>query len=51
MLQIKKQMANILEYKVGNNANIANFVRLCKTLNERLYNISRILNTFGFFTN
>ena len=31
MLQIKKETANIWEYKVGNNANIANFVRLWKT--------------------
>ena len=28
MFQIKKQIANILEYKVGDNANIANFVFL-----------------------
>ena len=31
MLQIKKETANIWEYKDGNNANIANFVRLWKT--------------------
>ena len=31
MLQIKKETANIWEYKVGNNANIANFVYLWKT--------------------
>ena len=29
MVQIKKQIANIWEYTVGNNANIANFVCLC----------------------
>ena len=26
MVQIKKKSANILQYKIGNNANIANFV-------------------------
>ena len=26
MLQVKKEMANILEYKVGNNANFTNFM-------------------------
>ena len=31
MLQIKKKTANIWEYKVGNNANIANLVCLWKT--------------------
>ena len=31
MLQIKKETTDILEYKVGNNANIAYFVRLWKT--------------------
>ena len=30
MFLIKKEIANIWEYKVGNNANIANFVRLWK---------------------
>ena len=30
MLQIKVETANIWEYKVGNNDNIANFVRLGK---------------------
>ena len=34
MLQIKKEIANIWEYKVGNNANIANFVHLRKTRME-----------------
>ena len=28
MIQIKKEMGNIWEYKVGNNASIVNFVRL-----------------------
>ena len=28
MLQIKKETANIYQYKVGNNANIGNFMRL-----------------------
>ena len=50
MLQIKKEMANILEYKVGNNVNFANFVRLWKTrmaqwkntLQKRLYKIKEI---------
>ena len=31
MLQIKKETANVWEYKVGSNANIANCVRLWKT--------------------
>ena len=31
MLQIKKGIVNIWEYKAGNNAYIANFVRLWKT--------------------
>ena len=31
MLQIKKTNANIREYKVGNNANIANFVPIFST--------------------
>ena len=31
MLQIRKETANLLQYKVGNNADIANFVRLWKT--------------------
>ena len=30
MLQIKKETANIWEYKVGNNNNITNFVHLSK---------------------
>ena len=30
MLQLKKETANIWEYKVGNNATIANFARLWK---------------------
>ena len=30
MLQIKKETANIPEYKVANNANIANFMPLWK---------------------
>ena len=30
MLQIKKDTATIPEYKVGSNANIANFMRLWK---------------------
>ena len=33
MLQIKKGNEDIWEYKVGNNTNIANFVRLWKTRN------------------
>ena len=37
MLQIKKRTANLWEYKVVNNANIANFVRLWKP--ESLYRI------------
>ena len=28
IVQIEKEIANIWEYKVGNNANIVNFVRL-----------------------
>ena len=31
MLQMKKEIVNIWEYKVDNNANIANFVSLWKT--------------------
>ena len=31
MLQIKKERANISQYKAGNNANIGNFVRFWKT--------------------
>ena len=31
MLQIKKETANIYQYKVGNNANIGNFMRLWET--------------------
>ena len=31
MLQIKKGTGNLCEHKVGNNANIANFVCLWKT--------------------
>ena len=31
MLQIEKETVNIWEYKVGNNANIANFMCLWKT--------------------
>ena len=31
MLQLQKKIAKILEYKIGNNAIIANFVRLWKT--------------------
>ena len=30
MLQIKQETADISQYKVGNNANIANFVQLWK---------------------
>ena len=30
MVQIMKKTPNIWEYKVGNNGNIANFVRLLK---------------------
>ena len=31
MLQMKKEMENMWEYKVGNNTNIANYVSLWKT--------------------
>ena len=31
MLQVKKETANICQYKVGNNDDIDNFVRLWKT--------------------
>ena len=37
MLQIKKETANIWECKVGNNANIANFVLLCSIVCPSVY--------------
>ena len=42
MFQIKNEIANIWEYTVDNNANIANFVRLWKprVYQFLMYNLS-----------
>ena len=37
MMQIKKETANICEYKVEINANIANFVRLWKPRMQKCF--------------
>ena len=36
MLKIKKKTVNIWEYKVGNNANMANFCAFVKIPNENV---------------
>ena len=46
MLQMKKEIANIWEYKVGNNAIVANLVSLWKT---RIGGQVEKKNTFCWF--
>ena len=35
MVQIKKEAANVWEYKIGINTNIANYVLLWKSLSQK----------------
>ena len=50
MLQIKKEMANISEYKVGNNANFTNFMCLRKTLLSQFMQLTIHMSTHFMYT-